>query len=45
MSPVAASGFGFGIGAILAGLVALAGIAAVVLSNNDDDGRLPISPR
>jgi hypothetical protein len=44
-APVAASGFGFGIGAILAGLVALAGVAAVVLSNNDDDGRLPISAR
>ncbi len=42
--PAAAPGFGFGIGALLAGLVALAGIAAVVLSNNDDDGRLPISP-
>ncbi len=43
MAPVVAPGFGFGIGAILAGLVALAGIAAVVLSD-DDDGRLPISP-
>jgi len=42
-TPVATSGFGFGIGAILAGLVALAGIAAVLLSD-DDDGRLPISP-
>jgi hypothetical protein len=44
MAPVVAPGFGFGVGAILAGLVALAGIAAIVLSNNDDDGRLPISP-
>ena len=42
-SPVAAAGFGFGIGALLAGLVAVAAIAAVVLSGNDD-GRLPISP-
>jgi len=40
--PVAA-GFGLGLGALLAGLVAVAGIAAVVLSGNDD-GRLPISP-
>lgn len=42
--PAAAPGFGFGIGAILAGLVALAGIAAVVLSKGDDDDRLPLSP-
>ena len=40
--PVAA-GFGLGIGALLAGLVAVAGIAAVLLSGNDD-GTLPISP-
>ncbi len=40
--PVAA-GFGLGIGALLAGLVAVAGIAAVLLSGNDD-GVLPISP-
>jgi hypothetical protein len=45
LAPVAASGFGFGVGAILAGLIALAGIAAVVLSSKDDDGRLPISPQ
>lgn len=38
-----ASGFGFGIGALLAGLVAVAGIAAVLLSDNND-GLLPISP-
>ena len=38
-----ASGFGFGIGALLAALVAAAGIAAVLLTGNDD-GRLPISP-
>lgn len=42
--PAAAPGFGFGIGALLAGLVALAGIAAVVLSKGDDDDRLPLSP-
>ena len=42
-APVAAAGFGLGIGALLAGLVAVVGIAAVVLSDNDD-GRLPISP-
>ena len=40
--PVAA-GFGLGIGALLAGLVAVAGIAALLLSGNDD-GVLPISP-
>lgn len=40
--PVAA-GFGLGLGALLAGLVAVAGIAAVVLSD-DDEGALPISP-
>ena len=39
-TPVARSGFGFGIGALLAGLIAVAGIAAVVLSKNN--GRLPI---
>lgn len=43
-TPVASSGFGLGIGALLAGLVAVAGIAAVVLSNDDDDDKLPISP-
>ena len=41
--PVAASGFGFGIGALLAGLVAVAGLAAVLLTSNDE-GRLPLSP-
>ena len=41
--PVAA-GFGLGLGALLAGLVAVAGIAAVLLTGNDDDDRLPISP-
>ena len=41
--PVAAAGFGLGIGALLAGLVAVAGIAAVTLIDNDE-GRLPISP-
>jgi hypothetical protein len=45
LAPVAAPGFGFGVGAILAGLIALAGIAAVVLSSKDDDGSLPISPQ
>ncbi len=39
--PAAAPGFGFGIGALLAGLVALTGLAAVLLI--EDDGRLPIS--
>ena len=45
--PVAAvpvgGGFGFGIGALLAGLVAIAGLAAVLLANGDDDDLLPIS--
>jgi hypothetical protein len=44
LAPAAAPGFGFGIGALLAGLVALAGIAAVVINNGDDDDLLPISP-
>ncbi len=39
--PAAAPGFGFGIGALLAGLVAAAGLAAVFLI--EDNGRLPIS--
>lgn len=43
LAPVAATGFGLGIGALLVGLVAVAAIAAVVLTNNDD-GRLPLSP-
>ncbi len=43
-TPVARSGFGFGIGALLAGLVAVTGLAAVLLSNGSDDDRLPISP-
>ena len=43
-TPVAASGFGFGIGALLTGLVAVAGLAAVLLSNGSDNDRLPISP-
>jgi hypothetical protein len=42
-APVAATGFGLGIGAILAGLIAVAGLAAVILSSKDH-GRLPISP-
>ena len=44
--PVAAApaGFGLGIGALLAGLALVAGLAAVLLSGNDDDDRLPISP-
>ncbi len=41
--PAAAPGFGLGIGALLAGLVLAAGLAAVLLSGNND-GRLPISP-
>ena len=43
-TPVAPSGFGFGIGALLAGLVAVAGLAAVLLSNGRNNDRLPISP-
>lgn len=42
-APVATRGFGLGIGALLAGLVLVAGLAAVLLSGNDN-GRLPISP-
>ncbi len=43
--PAASPGFGFGIGALIAGLVLIAGLAAVLLSGNgDDDDRLPISP-
>ena len=42
-APVAAPGFGFGIGALLAGLVLVAGLAAVLLIDNDE-GRLPLSP-
>ena len=40
IAPVAASGFGLGIGALLAGLVLVAGLAAVLIS--DDEGSLPI---
>jgi len=43
-SSVATPGVSFGIGALLAGLVAVAGLAAVFLSSNDKDDRLPISP-
>ena len=39
-----AAGFGLGIGALLAGLALVAGLAAVLLSGNGDDDRLPISP-
>jgi hypothetical protein len=42
-APVAGGGLGLGIGAILAGLIAVAGLAAVLLSSNGK-GRLPISP-
>lgn len=42
-APVAAGGFGLGIGALLAGLVLVAGLAAVLLSSNNE-GNLPISP-
>jgi hypothetical protein len=47
---VAPAGFGLGIGALLAGLVLVAGLAAVLLKNNGgrlpigDGGLLPISP-
>jgi hypothetical protein len=47
IAPVAvapAGGFGLGMGALLAGLVLVAGLAAVLLSGNDDDDVLPISP-
>lgn len=40
----AASGFRFGIGALIAGLVLVAGLAAVFASGNNNNGRLPISP-
>jgi hypothetical protein len=48
MAPVAVApevrpGFGFGIGALIAGLIAVAGLAAVLLTKHDE-GRLPISP-
>ena len=48
---VAPAGFGLGMGALLAGLALVAGLAAVLLSGNDDGnlpiddgGLLPISP-
>ena len=41
--PVAA-GFGLGLGALLAGLVAVAGIAALVATGNSNGDLLPISP-
>ena len=41
---VAPAGFGLGIGALLAGLALVTGLAAVLLSGNDDDDVLPISP-
>ncbi len=40
VTPVAGSGFGIGIGALLAGLVLVTGLAAVLFSG--DGGRLPI---
>lgn len=40
---VAPAGFGFGVGAILAGLIAVAGLAAVALSSHGK-GVLPITP-
>jgi hypothetical protein len=45
LPPVAAApaGFGLGIGALLAGLALVTGLAAVLLSGNDDDDVLPIS--
>ena len=39
-----APGFGLGVGALLAGLALVTGLAAVLLSGNDDDDVLPISP-
>jgi hypothetical protein len=41
---VAPAGFGLGIGALIAGLALVAGLAAVLLTGDDDDDRLPISP-
>lgn len=41
--PVAA-GFGLGLGALLAGLVAVAGIAALLTTGSNGGDRLPISP-
>ena len=45
VAPVAAvpAKFGLGIGALLAGLALVTGLAAVLLSGNDDDEVLPIS--
>ena len=42
-APVAGGGLGLGVGAILAGLIAVAGLAAVLLSSNGK-GRLPVTP-
>jgi hypothetical protein len=42
LAPVG-GGFGLGVGAILAGLIAVAGLAAVLLSSNGK-GRLPVTP-
>lgn len=42
-APVAGGGLGLGVGAILAGLIAVAGLAAVVLSSKGK-GNLPVSP-
>ena len=42
-APVAGGGLGLGVGAILAGLIAVAGLAAAVLSSNGK-GRLPVTP-
>jgi hypothetical protein len=42
-APVAGGGLGLGVGAILARLIAVAGLAAVLLSSNGK-GRLPVTP-
>jgi hypothetical protein len=42
-APVPGGGLGLGVGAILAGLIAVAGLAAVLLSSNGK-GRLPLTP-
>lgn len=42
-APVVGGGLGLGVGAILAGLIAVAGLAAVLLSSNGK-GRLPVTP-
>lgn len=42
-APIASSGFGFGLGALIAGLVLAGGLAAVLFSGNNNGDR-PVSP-